>query len=182
MKDVMMSETGENLWKLDLEEEEEVFKDVGELTQQIIFALGREWYGIDSELAEVVMEVPPITFVPYTPDFVQGIVNIRGNIVVVVDIRGFFGLEKLKNKKNPRIVVVDIDGKTTGLLMDSVSDVLNIPIKDIQPPLSTVTGHKAEFVKGETKLPDGRFLSLLNLEKVMASEQMKTISRKKLEE
>ncbi len=165
-------------WEIDPEEEEDVVEDPGELTRQIIFSLGSEWYGVDTELAELVMKVPVITNVPFTPDFVRGIVNIRGNIVVVVDISGFLGLNIINQKKESRIMVVKIQEKTTGILLDSVSDILNISLKSIQPPISTLTGLKSDFVKGELKLPDGRFLTLLDLVKLMTSDLMMSISTK----
>ncbi len=169
----------ENLWEAELEDEEPVVtEEVGEVTRQTIFYLEPEWYAIDTEMLEEVIPVPPITYVPYTPGFVHGLVNLRGNIVVAVDIREFFGLEGIKLKKESRIMIVKIDKKTTGILVDYVSDVLDVPVKDIQSPLAAIKGPRAEFIKGEIKLSDGRFLSLLDLEKVMVSDQMMTISKK----
>ncbi len=172
----------ENSWEADLEDEEAVAtEEVGEVTRQTIFYLEPEWYAVDTERLEEVITVSPITYVPYTPGFVHGLINLRGNVVVVVDIREFFGLENIKLKKESRIIVVKVGKKTTGILVDYVSDVLDIPLKDIQPPLSTLKGSRAEFIKGEIKLPDERFLSLLDLERVMVSDQMQTISKKEKE-
>lgn len=169
----------EVLWKAELEEEEQVAeKEVGEVTRQAVFFLKPEWYGIDAALAEEVVKVPPITHVPYVPGFIHGLINLRGNIIVTVDIREFFGLERIRLGKESRVIVVKVEEKTTGILVDYVSDVLDIPVNDIQPPISTVKGPRAEYIKGEVKLSDGKFLVLLDIEKVMASEQMRAISKK----
>lgn len=167
-------------WEAELEEEESALpEEVGEVTRQTIFYLEPEWYAIDTELAEEVITVPSITYVPYTPHFVHGLINLRGTVVVVVDIREFFDLESITLKNESRVMIVKVGKKTTGILVDYVSDVLDIPVKDIQSPISTVKGLKAEFIKGQVKLSDGRFLILLDLEKVVASEKMQSISRKK---
>ncbi len=165
-------------WDVVLEDEEEVvIEEIGEVTRQTIFFLEPEWYSIDTELVEEVMEVPPTTPVPHLPGFVHGLINLRGNIVVVVDIREFFDLDAIRLKERSRVAVVKVAEKTTGILVDYVSDVLDIPLKGIQPPLSIIKGAKAEFIKGQVKLPDGRFLVLLDLEKVMASDEMAIISK-----
>ena len=169
----------ESLLEVELEDEEAVVtEEVGEVTRQTIFYLEPEWYAIDTEMLEEVITVPPITYVPYTPGFVHGLINLRGNMVVVVDIREFFGLEGIKLRKESRVMVVKAGKKTTGILVDYVSDVLDIPVKNIQLPLDTIKGPRAECIKGQVKLSDGRFLILLDLEKVMASGQMQTISKK----
>ncbi len=169
----------ESPWEVELEEEDTALpEDVGEVSRQTIFYLEPEWYSVDTERLEEVIAVGPITYVPYTPGFIHGLINLRGNVVVAVDIREFFGLEGIKLKKESRIMVVKIGKKTTGILVDYVSDVLDIPVKDIQPPLATIKGPRADFIKGEIKLSDGRFLSLLDLEKVMVSGQMQAISNK----
>lgn len=172
----------ESFWEAELEDEEAlVVKEVGEVTRQTIFYLEPEWYAIDTELALEVITVPPITFVPSSPGFVHGLINLRGNIVLTVDIREFFGLEGIQLKKESRIMIVNVAKKTTGILVDYVSDVLDVPVNDIAPPLSTIKGPRAEFIKGAMKLSDGRFLTLLDLEKVMVSAPMQTISKKERE-
>lgn len=169
-------------WETELEDEEAVItEETGEVTRQTIFYLEPEWYSVDTEMLEEVITVGPIAYVPYTPGFVHGLINLRGNVVVVVDIREFFGLEGIKLKKESRIMIVKVGKKTTGILVDYVSDVIDIPLKDIQPPLATIKGPRAEFIKGEIKLSDGRFLSLLYLERVMVSDQMQSISKKDME-
>ena len=174
-----MADKEERVWEVELEEEEEVVpEEIGDLTRQTIFYLEPEWYSIDTELVEEVIKVPLITPVPYLPGFVHGLINLRGDIVVAIDIREFFGLDPIGLKERSRVAVVKVAGKTTGILVDYVSDVSDIPLKDIQPPISTIKGAKAEFIKGEVRLPDGRFLTLLDLEKVMASEEMAAISKK----
>lgn len=166
----------ERVWEVDLEDEEPLVKQaLGELTRQTVFHLNPEWYGIDTPLTSEVLRVPSITHLPHAPSFVHGLINLRGNIIVTVDIREFFGLERITLKKDSRVIVVKTEEKSTGILVDYVSDVLDVPLKDIQPPISTIKGSQAEYIKGEVKLPDGRFLILLNLEKVMASRQMRGI-------
>ncbi len=169
-------------WEVDLEDEEPAAQEeTGEVTRQTVFFLKPEWYGIDTRLVEEVVKVPSITYVPSVPGFVHGLMNLRGNITVAVDIREFFGLDGIRLKEASRVMVVKAEEMTTGILVDYVSDVLDVPVKDIQAPISTVKGPRAEFIKGEVKLPDGRFLIMLDLERVMASEQMKEISKRRQE-
>lgn len=166
-------------WDTDLEDEEEsIVEDVGEVTRQAAIFLDPEWYGLEGGLTDEILTVPSICPVPCMPGFVKGLINLRGDIVVVFDIKEFFGLEKIRIKKSSRIVIVKVSGKTAGILVDGVSDILDIPVKDIQPPLATVQRARAEYVKGETRLADGRFLVLIDMQKVMVSEQVAAICRK----
>lgn len=139
----------------------------------ISFSLADEWYAAEIENVLEVLTVPPITKVPIVPDFIVGVTNIRGNITSVTDLKRLFGLEECSITPRSRIIVIRAASKTTSLLVDSVGNVLRTSQESIQPPLSTIPEITADYIKGELKLPDGRLLAILDLEKIMLSEQMR---------
>jgi len=136
-------------------------------------SLGGEWYAADIENVLEVLKVPTITKVPNVPGHIRGVTNIRGNITSVTDLRRLFGLGETALTPESRIVVIRAAARTTSLLTDSVGSVLRVPIESIQPALSTIPKVQAEHIKGEVKLPDGRLLAVLDLEKVMSLDQMR---------
>lgn len=142
----------------------------------IPFSLGPEWYGAPIEDVREVLEVPSITKVPNLPDFILGVTNIRGNITSVTDLKQFFGLVGVGLKPAPmagsRILVIRAAKKTTSLLVDSVGKALSLPLDSIQPALSTLPEVKADYLQGQIRLPDGRLLTVLDLEKIMSSQEM----------
>lgn len=107
-----------------------------------------------------------ITRVPQTPDYVEGVINLRGKVIPIIDLRKRFDLEVKEYDKNTRIVVVDINGNIMGMVVDSVSEVLRIPKNSIEPPPQIATGINTEYIHGVAKLED-RLLIFLDLSKVI---------------
>jgi purine-binding chemotaxis protein CheW len=119
-----------------------------------------------------------ITKVPNSPDFVEGVINLRGRVIPVIDLRRKLGMDRKPHDKNTRIIVVEVDGKTVGFIVDAVNEVLRIPKNITEAPPELVTGINSEFIKAVGKLDD-RLLILLDLEKIISSEQkaqLQTIS------
>lgn len=137
----------------------------------IPFSLGNEWYALDLEDVREVLKVPLITPVPSVPEFILGVINVRGNIISITDLKRWFNLSETAAEER-RILVVQQAKKTTGLLVDSVDKALTVLLENLQPALSTIPKISAEYIKGELKLEDGRLLTVLDLEKLMSSEQM----------
>src|SRR5215469_13149266 len=101
------------------------------------FRIGRETFGVPIALVHEIVRVPEITAVPDSPGYVEGVINLRGKIVSVVDLRKRFGEKSITGNKRNRIVVAEIQGKLVGLIVDSASEVLKVPEKEIELPPTT---------------------------------------------
>ncbi len=116
----------------------------------VIFSLLEDYYAfIGSDIKEI-LPVESISYVPGSPDFILGIINVRGDIESVFDIHKFLGLPDVKIVRNSRIAIADKDGVRSAILVDSVEDVINVPANSIKPPISTLDKFIQEFVLGET--------------------------------
>jgi purine-binding chemotaxis protein CheW len=138
--------------------------------QLVSFNLGDEEYGVDILRVQEINRMVRITKVPKAPEFVEGVINLRGKVIPIIDLRKRFGLAVKPHDKNTRIIVVDIEGRTVGLVVDGVSEVLRFSMDTIEPPPSMVTGVDAEYIWGVGKLED-RLLILLDLSKVLGKNE-----------
>lgn len=139
--------------------------------QVVRFMVGKESFGIDIGRVQEIVTVPEITKIPDTPDFLEGIINLRGKIVSVIDLRKRLKLNgSFKDKKN-RILVTEMDGKVVGLIVDEVSEVLRLNPDNIEPPPEIVSSTGAEYITGVGKLED-RIILLLDIGKVLSSEEI----------
>ncbi|MBE9502939.1 MAG: chemotaxis protein CheW [Proteobacteria bacterium] len=141
-----------------------------ELLQLVSFKLGNEEFAVDILKIQEINRMIEITKVPKSPDFVEGVINLRGKVIPIIDLRKRFGMEVTEHTKNTRIVVVDIDNKVVGLIVDGVSEVLRLPASTVEPPPPIVAGIDAEYINGVGKMED-RLLILLELEKVLSQEE-----------
>jgi len=146
----------------------------GEL-QLVSFNVGTEEFGVDILKVQEINRMVEITRVPQAPHYVEGVINLRGKVIPIVDLRKRFGLELKEHDKNTRIVVVDIGGNILGMIVDSVSEVLRLPADTIEPPPEIVTGVNSEYIKGVAKLED-RLLIFLDLTRVIDAEELVTVS------
>ena len=142
--------------------------------QLVSFTIGSEEFGVDILKVQEINRTVEITRVPQAPHYVEGVINLRGKVIPIIDLRKRFGLELKEYDKNTRIVVVDIEGNVMGMIVDSVSEVLRLPANTIEPPPELVTGINAEYIKGVAKLQD-RLLIFLDLSKVVESVRMATV-------
>ena len=140
--------------------------------QVALFELGGETYGIDIGAVHEIIMMQPITRVPKAPFFVEGVLNLRGRVIPVVDMGKRFGLEKADRTKHNRIVVVDINGTTIGIIVDAVTEVLRIPNDSVEPASSIVAGD-SDYILGIAKL-ESRMVILLDIGKVLAKDGMFT--------
>lgn len=118
--------------------------------QIVALHLGDEVYGIDIAHIHTIIVPQPITHVPKAPDFVKGVMNLRGRIIPVIDLRERFSMPQLseERQKSARIVIVDVEGLTAGLIVDGVSEVLRLPKSAIQPPSQLVASVETECITG----------------------------------
>ncbi|MCB2229201.1 chemotaxis protein CheW [bacterium] len=137
-----------------------------ELLQLVSFNIGSEEFGVDILKVQEINRMVEITKVPQAPHYVEGVINLRGKVIPIIDLRKRFSLEIKAHDKNTRIVVVDIGGNIMGMIVDAVSEVLRLPSDTIEPPPELVTGINSEYIKGVAKLED-RLLIFLDLSKVI---------------
>ena len=132
----------------------------------IVFQLNHEEYGVDIMQVRSIEKMLPITRVPRAPGFVKGVINLRGVVTPVVDLRKRFSFSELEETEETRIIIVHVDGTEVGLIVDGASDVIDLNEEQIEPPSDLVGGVKAEYLQGVANLED-RLLIMLNLKKVL---------------
>ncbi len=142
--------------------------------QVVSFKIGDEEFGVNILQVQEINRLVQITQVPNAPDFIEGVMNLRGRIVPVVNLRKRFGLPQKEYDKNTRVVVVELNDKTVGFIVDSVSEVLRFSNSDVEPTPDLITGIGNEYITGIAKLGD-RLLILLDLEKVLTVEEKESL-------
>lgn len=139
--------------------------------RMLSFYLGVENYCVDIRAVKEVVRITRITAVPNTPEFVIGVMNLRGEIISVIDIGYFFGLGEKEMTKEARVIVTDVKGESMGVLVDRIQETLYIQEKSVQPTLPTIKGRLAGYTKGQVKLGD-EILIVLDLEKILGCEEI----------
>src|SRR5690348_9924421 len=137
--------------------------------QLVVLQLGAELYGVEISRVHEIIRLQTITRVPRAPAFVEGVINLRGKVIPVVDLRRRFGLATADHTRASRIVVVDIAEQVIGMIVDAVSEVLRVSSATVEPPSPVVAGVDSEYIHGIAKLPD-RLLILLDLDRVLARD------------
>ncbi len=134
--------------------------------QLLTFTIGEEEYGLSIMDIKEIVRPQETTEVPKTPDYIMGIISLRGIIIPIFDVRIRLGLTEGEDNPKARIIVVSVKDNFYGLFVDSVVQVINIPISSIEPPPEIIGGVDADFLKGVGKIDD-RLIILLNLEKAL---------------
>ena len=152
--------------------------EITETRQYLTFRLSNEVFAIDVAKVREVLDFTTITKVPRTPDFMSGVINLRGNVVPVVDLRLCFEMSKTHKTVNTCIVVVEVqlEGEATiiGALADSVEEVIDLEPEQIQPAPRIGTQIRTEFIKGMGKR-DAQFLMILDIDRVFSAEELAAI-------
>jgi purine-binding chemotaxis protein CheW len=146
----------------------------GEL-QLVSFNIGSEEFGVDILKVQEINRMVEITRVPQAPDYVEGVINLRGKVIPIIDLRKRFSLQQKEYDKSTRIVVVDINGSIMGMIVDAVSEVLRLPMSTIETPPEIVTGVNSDYIKGVAKLED-RLLIFLDLSRVIDATELANLS------
>lgn len=133
--------------------------------QLVLFRLADEHYGLEIGCVREIIVWQPVTRVPRTPPFIEGVINLRGQIIPVIDLRRRFGLPEAQRDRSSRIVVVEIASVVTGLVVDAVSEVVRLPTSAIEPP-SEVLAVDTAFIRGIART-DQRLIILLNPERIL---------------
>lgn len=150
----------------DLEDEE---IDEG-TTNLVTFRLGSGEYAIDIMQAKEIIKMEKITLIPNAPYFVEGVINLRGNIIPIIDLKKRFNLEESEGDKNTGIIIAKIEDVDMGIMIDSVSKVVSMANSDIQPPPSMLQGIGQRYIKGVGKMED-KLLVVLDLDKLFTNEE-----------
>lgn len=138
--------------------------------QLVVFKLANEHYGVDIAAVEGIIKMQTITAVPHAPRFVEGVTNLRGTVLPVVDMRRRFGLPADEETKDTRIIVVEMEGITVGMIVDAVQEVMHVPVEDIEPPAPMITTVDSAFITGIAKV-ENRLIILLDLAKVLTLQE-----------
>ncbi|MBC8351594.1 MAG: purine-binding chemotaxis protein CheW [Planctomycetes bacterium] len=142
--------------------------------QLVSFQLAQEEYGIEITKVQEIILMGEITRVPQTPKYIKGLINLRSTVIPIVDLRQRFGLEEQEAADESRIMVVNVAGKTIGIIVDAVSEVLRVSPDRIAPPPPTVAGLGREYLTGLAKLED-RLLILLDIDKILVETTEETL-------
>ena len=138
----------------------------GDLIQLVTFRIGEEEFGVDILAVQEIIRLMQITMVPRAPAFIEGVINLRGKVIPVINMRTRFGMPALEHDSNTRIVVMELEQKIVGFLVDGVSEVLRIPAGTVEDPPPVVAGIGSEYIRGIGKLDD-RLLILLELDNLL---------------
>jgi purine-binding chemotaxis protein CheW len=146
--------------------------------QLVVFNLDKEHYGVDIAAVAEIIRPQPIAAMPCAPAFVEGVTNLRGSVLPVIDLRKRFGLPVQELTKPTRIVVTEMNAMLVGMVVDAVTEVLRVPSADVEPPSPIVTTVDSAFITGIAKVngsspesDEGRLIILLDLSVVLSSEE-----------
>jgi purine-binding chemotaxis protein CheW len=142
--------------------------------QLVGFRIGKETFGVAIDLVHEIVRVPEITSVPDAPEYVEGVINLRGKIISVIDLRKRFGEKTIERTRKNRILVAEIERKMVGLIVDAASEVLRISPNEIEDPPDVLDDAEIKYVTGVGKLK-GRLIILVDLAKIMQKGEIQRL-------
>jgi purine-binding chemotaxis protein CheW len=146
----------------------------GEVVQVVSFHLDKEEYGVDISQVQEIIRLVDITHVPRAPHFIEGVINLRGQLIPIIDLRTRFDMPRIAPTKSTRIVVTEIGHKRIGIVVDSVSEVLNIPVESVEEAPEIVAGVGTDYIRSVGKMGD-RLIIMLDLSMVVSGEEKKQL-------
>jgi purine-binding chemotaxis protein CheW len=153
-------------------------KEITETRQYLTFKLGNEIFATDVAKVREVLDLTDITRIPRTPEFMAGVINLRGSVVPVVDLRLCFGMSKTESTRNTCIVVVEVllenESTIIGALADSVEEVIDLEPDQIQPAPRIGTQIRTDFIKGMGKR-DTQFIMILDIDRVFSADELMAV-------
>jgi len=147
-----------------------------QILRWVTFRLEKEAYGISVTQVREVLRVTDIAPVPGAPDYVLGIINLRGNVVTVIDMRKRFNLESIDTDEQSRIVIIEVEGQEVGILVDSVAEVVDLAVSEVEMAPMVGNDDSARFIQGVTSR-DGDLLILLDVNKFLSDDELKALAQ-----
>lgn len=148
-----------------------------DLLQLVIFQLGGEEFGVDIMAVQEIIKMPEITAIPQAPEYVAGVINLRGKIIVVVSLGTKFGIQSCDKNEEYKVIVVELENQVIGMMVDSVSEVLRIPSSSVDPAPDIIkSGVSSNYIQGVGKLDD-RLLILLDLRNVLSDHETEQLTQ-----
>lgn len=152
-------------------------KTIGEEIQIVIFRLGSEEFGARIDQVKEIIKMTHITPMPKAPSFIKGVINLRGDVIAVIDLAGQFNLPPCELDDEPRIIVAEVEDNILGMLVDEVVEVLRISTENINPTPSMIeTNIDTRYIEGIGKL-ENRLFILLNLKKVLTAKEVESMEK-----
>jgi len=142
----------------------------------IVFRISTEEYGLDVSQVKSIERLQHITIVPNTTEFIRGIINLRGSVIPIIDLRARFGITNKENTESMRIIVVAIENIELGLIVDSANDVIDIPIDAIETPPTIISKNKLSYIDSIAKINE-RLLLILNPNNILNINEFKIIEQ-----
>lgn len=144
-------------------------------TQLVSFVLNGEEYALEIKKVQEIILNGATTFIPHSPDFIRGLINLRGNVIPVVDLRKLFGMPTVEATGDTRIIIIESKEVVVGLTVDSVSEVLRVNEKQIAPPPPSVVNLGRRYLSGLVQL-DQRLVIMLNADELLAKDELQQLS------
>ncbi len=141
--------------------------------QLVTFRLANEEYGLPITKVQEINRLVPVTKLPQTPSFMEGIINLRGRIIPVIDLRKRFELPITAHDEDTRIIIVEINGQTVGVTVDAVTEVVRISTANVEPPPQSVTVN-SRYISGVGK-QDGRLIILLEIDQILSEQEEQAV-------
>lgn len=149
-------------------------EEASEVNQQVTFSLGKEEYGIEITKVQEIIGYQGFTRVPNVPDFIKGVINLRGTVVPVVDLRKKFEMEEKEYTKFTVIIILEALERIMGIIVDAISDVVSLTEQDIQDAPSFTVNVRTDFIKGMGKKGE-KLIILLDMDKVLSQEELELL-------
>lgn len=141
----------------------------------IVFGLHDHEYGVEVTKVKSIERLESITRVPRTPKFVKGIINLRGTVTPIIDLKERLDIDGTEGTEHSRIIIISMGDIEVGLIVDSANDVIDVPAHLIQPPPIIIGGVRSEYIRGIAML-EQRLLVLLNLDRILSEDELKELS------
>ena len=145
------------------------------ITQLISFRVGVEEYGLELLRVKEVVRMRQITWLPKAPSCVKGIINLRGDIIPIVDLRDRFGLKSADSTAMTRVIVAEVEGRLVGMVVDSASQVIRVPSDQIDPPPLLMGEAARDFITGVAKI-EGKLIVMIDSNRILSVEEMSEIA------
>ncbi|MDD5067708.1 MAG: chemotaxis protein CheW [bacterium] len=159
--------------ELNIKEQEYLSPDL----QLILFTINQVEYAVNIKNVVEVIKIMPLTILPEAPRFIKGVVNLRGKVVPIMDLRQRFGIDVSQNTKKTSVIIVRVQNSEIGIIVDSVIDVLNLHSDTVEPSLPVIEGLKSEFVDGVAKA-EKKLIVIINIEKIFTSHEKLLLKEK----